>query len=115
VVFLPVIDSRLVRFPDKVIYRAVSPGPLRNVISESQTLFARCKFIISILDGPEKNYRAGRAAVLGDLGEVSSELAFFDDEKPIFIRLNQPEVMKSLHKQADPRPRRAHHLGQFFV
>jgi len=56
-----------------------------------------------------------RAAVLGDLGKVSSELVFFDDEKPIFVRLNQPEVMKPLHKQADPRPRRAHHLGQFFV
>jgi hypothetical protein len=52
------------------------------------------------------------AAALGDLGEVSSELVFFDDEKPIFIRLNQSEVMKSLHKQAGPRPRRAHHLRQ---
>ena len=53
------------------------------------------------------------AAALGDLSEVSSELVFFDDEKAIFIRLNQPEVMKSLHKQADPRAGRAHHLGEF--
>jgi hypothetical protein len=55
------------------------------------------------------------AAALGDLSEVIGELPFFDDEKAISIRLDQPEVMKSLHKQADPRPRRAHHLGQFFV
>ena len=68
-----------------------------------------------ILHGVEKNYRAGCAAALGDLGEVSGELVFFDDEKAISIRLNQPEVMKSLHKQADPRPRRTDHLRQFFV
>ena len=66
---------------------------------------------------PRQHVGRNRQADLlgGDLGEVSSELVFFDDEKPIFIRLNQPEVMKSLHKQADPRPRRSYHLGQFFV
>src|SRR6266850_1704789 len=53
------------------------------------------------------------AAALGNLGEVIGELPFFDDEKAISIRLDQPEVMKSLHKQADSRPRRAYHRGQF--
>src|SRR5206468_10093043 len=33
-------------------------------------------------------------------------------KKQIFIRLDQPKVMKSLHKQADSRPRRAYHLRQ---
>jgi hypothetical protein len=33
VVFLPVIDSRLVRFPDKV---SIVQGPLWNVISQNQ-------------------------------------------------------------------------------
>ena len=33
----------------------------------------------------------------------------------ILIRLNQPKVMEPLHEQADPRPRRADHLGQFFM
>ena len=47
------------------------------------------------------------------LSEVIGEFLFFDDEKAIFIRLNQPKVMKSLHKQADPRAGRAHHLGEF--
>jgi hypothetical protein len=32
------------------------------------------------------------SAALGDLGGVSSELVFFDDEKPILIRLNQPTL-----------------------
>jgi hypothetical protein len=73
------------------------------------------KFVISVLDGRQKNYRGGLAAALGNLGEVIGELFFLDDEKPIFIRLNQPEIVKSLHKQAHPRPRRAHHLRQFFV
>jgi hypothetical protein len=40
---------------------------------------------------------------------------FFDDEKVILIRLDQAQVSKSLHEHADPRPRRAHHLGEFFV
>ena len=64
-----------------------------------------------ILHGVAKNHRAGCAAALGDLGEVSRELVFFDDEKPISIRLNQPEIVKALHKQTDPRPRRPHHFG----
>jgi hypothetical protein len=35
---------------------------------------------------------------LGDLGKVSGELLFLDDEKVICVSLNQPEVMKALHK-----------------
>ena len=64
----------------------------------------------------EKKYCPGdAAAALSDLSEVISEFFFFDDEKPVFIRLDQPKVMKSLHKQADPWPRCAHHLGEFFM
>ena len=55
------------------------------------------------------------AAALGDLSEVIGEFVFFDDEKAISVGLDQPKVMKALHKQADPRPGRAHHLGQFFM
>ena len=47
------------------------------------------------------------------LSEVIGEFLFFDDKKAIFIRLNQPKVMKSLQKQGDPRAGRAHHLGEF--
>jgi len=51
---------------------------------------------------------SGRCAIgLGDLSQVIGELIFFDNEKPIFIRLDQPKILKSLHKQTDPRPRRA--------
>jgi hypothetical protein len=66
-----------------------------------------------ILDRLEIKYREGPrrcAAALGDLSEVIGEFLFFDDEN---IRRNQPKVMKSLHKQADPRAGRAHHLGEF--
>jgi hypothetical protein len=52
---------------------------------------------------------------LGELSKVISELLFPDNEKVICVRLNQPEVMKALHKHADPEPRRAHHLRQFFM
>jgi len=52
---------------------------------------------------------------LGNLSEVIDKLVFFDDEKVFLIRLNQPEVAEALHKQADPRSRRAHHLGQLFM
>src|SRR5438093_9514596 len=71
-----------------------------------------------ILNRLEIKYREGWrrcAAAIGDLSEVIGEFLFFDDEKAIFIRLNQPKVMKSLHKQADPWSRRAHHLGEFFM
>jgi hypothetical protein len=54
-------------------------------------------------------------AKLGDLSEVIGEVVFFDDEKAISVGLNQPQVVEALHKDADPRPGRAHHLGQFFV
>ena len=47
--------------------------------------------------------------------QVISELFFFDDESVISVRLKQPVFAKSLHKHADPRPRRAHHLGQFIM
>ena len=35
---------------------------------------------------------------LGELSKVISELLFLDDEKVICVRLNQPEVIKALHK-----------------
>jgi hypothetical protein len=54
-------------------------------------------------------------AALGDLSEVIGEVVFFDDEKAISVGLNQPQAVEALHKQADPRPGRAHHLGQFFM
>ena len=56
-----------------------------------------------------------RNIALGDLSQIVSEFPFFDNKKAISIRLDQPKVMKSLHKQTDPRPRRAHHLGEFFM
>ena len=45
-----------------------------------------------ILHGVAKNHRAGCAAALGNLREVIGEFVFFDDEKVIFIGLNQPKV-----------------------
>jgi hypothetical protein len=38
-----------------------------------------------------------------------------DYKKPVFIGLDQAEVMESRQKQAYPRLRRADHLGQFFM
>ena len=57
----------------------------------------------------------GGAAVLGNLREVIGEFVFLDDEKMIVVGFDQSQVTKSLHEQADPRPRRADHLGQFFM
>jgi hypothetical protein len=71
-----------------------------------------------VLKNLEKKHRVARrscAAALGDLREVIGEFVFFDDEKVIFIRLDQPKVVEALHKQADPWSRRAHHLGQLFM
>ena len=52
---------------------------------------------------------------LGDLREIIDEFVFFDDQEMILIGLDQAEIMKPLHKQTDPRPGRADHLGEFFV
>ena len=46
-----------------------------------------------------------------DLRQVVGEFFFIDDEKPISVGLDQPEVTESLHEQTDPRPGRPHHLG----
>ena len=54
-------------------------------------------------------------ARLGDLREVIGKFLFFDNEKAVAIGLDQSKVVEALHKQADPWPRRADHLGQFFV
>jgi len=56
-----------------------------------------------------------RPPALGDLRQVIGELAFFDDEKVIFVGLDQTQVVKPLHEQADSRPRRADHCGEFFM
>src|SRR5882672_12847829 len=64
------------------------------------------------------NYRLSlccRPSALGELSKVISELLFLDDEKVICVRLNQPEVMKALHKHADPGPCGTDHLRQFFM
>ena len=55
-----------------------------------------------------------RPLALRNLRKVIGELVFLDDEKAISIRLDQPKIVKPLHKQADPWPRRADHLGEFF-
>jgi hypothetical protein len=70
------------------------------------------------LDEVEKKYRAAPdngTAFLGILQKVIGEPVFLDDEKAISIRLDQPKATKPLHKPADPRPRRADHLRQFFM
>jgi hypothetical protein len=54
-------------------------------------------------------------AALGDVSQVISELLLFDNEKVIFIRLNQPHIPKPLHKHADPGPCGADHFRQFFM
>ena len=54
-------------------------------------------------------------AALGDVSQVVSELHFFDNEKVIFIRLNQPQIPKPLHKHADPGPCGTDHFRQFFM
>ena len=53
--------------------------------------------------------------VLADLSQVISQFLFFDNEKVIFARFNQAKISKSLHKQADPRPCCADHIGKLFV
>ena len=58
---------------------------------------------------------ADAQVALGNLREVIGKLVFVDDENMFPIRLNKPQVAKSLHEQADPRPSRTHHLGQFIV
>ena len=63
-----------------------------------------------IITGPQNC-----AATLGDLSEVIGEFLFFDDKKVLSTGLDQPKVMKALHKQTDPRPGRADHLGEFFM
>lgn len=50
-------------------------------------------------------------AFLSDLREVIGEFVFLDDEKMIAIGFDQSQVAKSLHEEADPRPRRADHFG----
>jgi len=54
-------------------------------------------------------------AASGDLSEVIRELLFFDNEEVIFVRLNQPQVPKPLHKHADSGPCGTNHLRQFFM
>jgi hypothetical protein len=49
------------------------------------------------------------------LGRIIGEFIFFDDQEAVSIRLNQPKVMKSLHEQTDPGPRRSHRLADFFM
>ena len=57
----------------------------------------------------------GPRTALSNLREVIGKLVFVDDENVFPVRLNKPQVAKSLHEQADPRPSRTHHLGQFIV
>jgi hypothetical protein len=64
---------------------------------------------------PNAILAAARTTTLGDLRQIVGEFVFLDDEKMVLILFDQPKVAKSLHKQTDPRPRRAHHLGQFFM
>ena len=54
-------------------------------------------------------------AALSDLSEVISEFLFLDNEEMIFVRLNQPQIPKPLHKHADPGPCGADHFRQFFM
>ena len=49
-------------------------------------------------------------AALGEVIQVISELLFLDNEEVIFVRLNQPQVPKPLHKHADPGPCGTDHL-----
>jgi hypothetical protein len=70
------------------------------------------------LDEVEKKYRAAPddgAAFLGILQRVIGEFVFLDDEKMIAIGFDQSQVAKFRHEDADPRPRRADHLRQFFM
>jgi hypothetical protein len=39
---------------------------------------------------------------LGDLSEIRKQLVFLDGQKAIPVRLSQPKIVKSPHKQADP-------------
>jgi len=59
--------------------------------------------------------RQRRRAALGDLRQVVGQLLFFDNEKTFLVSLNETEIVESLHEQADARPRRANHLGKFFM
>ena len=70
------------------------------------------------MDEVERKYRAAPddgAAFLGILPRVIGEFVFLDDEKMIAIGFDQSQVAKFRHEDADPGPRRAHHLGQFFM
>src|SRR5581483_12506860 len=52
---------------------------------------------------------------LGNGRQVSHQLVLLDDEMVLGGHLNEAEVAKALHKDADSRTRRADHRGQFFV
>ena len=56
-------------------------------------------------------HAAAQSPDLSDLRQIVGEFVFLDDKKTVFIRFDQPKIAESLHKQADPRPRRTHHLG----
>jgi hypothetical protein len=43
-------------------------------------------------------------AALGDVSQVVSELLFFDNEKVIFIRLNQPQIEPGLASTLENDP-----------
>jgi hypothetical protein len=82
----------------------------RFCIAQSRLFLKGVTCIMKLTQAP-----GGAQPLLGDLSEVTGEVVFFDDEKAISVGLNQPKVVEALHKDADPRPGRAHHLGQFFM
>ena len=54
-------------------------------------------------------------ASLGNRCEVGRQLVLLDNQVMLSVVLDQVEVPKSLHEDADPRPRSSNHCGQLFM
>jgi hypothetical protein len=91
-------------------------SPFRGVGYRDHAIFSIPLHLPALCDSTHDHAIVqGFTAALGDLSEVISELLFFDNEKVLYARLNQPELPKSLHKLADPGTCRTDHLRQLFV
>jgi hypothetical protein len=80
--------------------------------AKDRTTLERCLFTIKHYE----KYLLGGAPIQGvglvDPRHVRRQALLLDDELLVGGALNQAQVPKALHKRADPRPRRADHLGQ---
>src|SRR3954469_12535063 len=50
-----------------------------------------------------------------EMSYIIGELHFFDDEKVVFVRLDQSQVVESLHEDGDSSACRSHHARQLVM